>query len=251
MKNHSAGADNDNTGESVTNRTIEFMVERGWNAATARRSLSVLSGLDAFVEEREEILDLVPAMSSTALGLEILLGEPCIDLSAVAELVLSDVGATLQILRIVGKEYAAAVDRPARMVECLSSLDVHEWSSAVARRTYICDRAHVLEASAWEHRRQVARYAQFVAESMDSVRPEEAYLVGLLHDVEEIACLTLRNGASFPLQAMQAAIEGVMPPFVLEAIRCAEDAGSTSSWRYILNAAHELAGCGILNSTQA
>ena len=62
-------------------------------------------------------------MSATVLGLEILLHEPCIDLRMASELVLSDVGATIQILRLVGREYEFATEHPCRMGDCIASLD--------------------------------------------------------------------------------------------------------------------------------
>src|SRR5271154_1948370 len=70
-----------------------------------------------------DLLDDIPVMSATVLGLEMLLHEPCIDLRMASELVLSDVGATIQILRLVGTEYEFSTEHPCRMGDCLASLD--------------------------------------------------------------------------------------------------------------------------------
>jgi hypothetical protein len=96
----------------------------------------------------------------------------------------------------------------------------------------------------------VAQYAQLVAESLDGIYPEEAYLVGLLHEIK-----TIPNVLGWPTSGLGdeesvvlAAMEGSLPPFVLSAIRsvnnssCSSSSSSSSStWSFILNAAHELA----------
>jgi len=90
----------------------------------------------------------------------------------------------------------------------------------------------------------VAQYAQLVAESLDGVSPEDAYLVGLLHGIGDIPeALGWPNavrggkgaGALFEM-------EGTLPLFVLSAMRSMNDSSSSSNWRFIINTAHELAG---------
>jgi hypothetical protein len=227
----------------VPNSTYEFVEGYGRGVTPAWRSLN-LRGENAEAYGVEEHLDCMPAMSSTALGLEILLGESCVDLRAASDLVLNDVGATIQILRLAGRDYAAAADRPRRIVECLSGLNAEEWFWAIARRTFVCDREHMALAAFWRHSSMVARYARLAAESIDRVSPEDAYLVGLLHGVEAMPSLLIHgDGAGMQERAALAAIEGVLPSFVVEALQNAENPGSP--WRFILNAAHSLAGTRI------
>ena len=90
----------------------------------------------------------------------------------------------------------------------------------------------------------MAQYAQLVAESLDGISPEEAYLVGLLHEIGAIPKVLgwpnegLDDRESAPLLTM----EGSLPLFVLSAIRSMNDSCSSSVWKFILTAAHELAG---------
>lgn len=183
-------------------------------------------------------------MSATVLGLEILLHEPCIDLRMASELVLSDVGATIQVLRLVGREYELATEHPCRMGDCLASLDSSTWFEAVSARTFACDQEHAAITSLWNHSRLVAQYAQLVAESLDHMSPEAAYLVGLLHEIEAIPTVLGWTNRNLGVRNSGALLtmEGSLPVFVLTAIRSVNDTCSASVWKFILNAAHELAG---------
>jgi hypothetical protein len=190
-----------------------------------------------------DLLDDVPVMSATVLGLEILLNEPCIDLRMVSDLILSDLGATIHVLRLVGREYEAAAEHPSRMADCLAGLDANAWFEAISTRTFACDAEHAAITAFWTHCRLVAQYAQLVAESIEKVSPEEAYLVGLLHEVDELPRILGRKDATLetvesPLRAM----EGSLPLFVLTAIHRMEDGCFPSPWRFILSEAHKLAG---------
>lgn len=191
-----------------------------------------------------DFLDDVPVMSATVLGLEILLNEPCIDLRMVSDLILSDVGATIHVLRLVGREYEAAAEHPSRMADCLASLDAGAWFEAISARTFPCDPEHAATTALWNHCRLVAQYAQLVAESIEGVSPEEAYLVGLLHEIGDIPNVLGRPnralGAGEPTALR--AMEGSLPLFVLAAIRSMDDCSYSSTWRFILSEAHKLAG---------
>jgi hypothetical protein len=178
------------------------------------------------------LLDQVPVMSATVLGLEILLNEPCIDLRMASDLVLSDVGATLQVLRLVGQEYEFATENLSSMADCLAGLDAGTWFHEISVHTFACDDDHAAITCLYYHCRLVARFARLVAESLQGVSPEEAYLVGLLHEME-----ALPNALGW--HARERLMDGLLPPFVLSAIRSAND--SSSVWKLILNAAHELA----------
>jgi hypothetical protein len=224
----------------VANYVIELA--NGGRGSSLIKSKYYYDGERMTAQSRESVLDYVPAMSTTALALEIMLSEPSIDLGAAAELVLSDVGATLQILRLVGGEYCAVADRPSRMTDCLSSLNASEWLQAITRRTFVCDRAHLAEAALWKRCRTIAQYAQLAAESVDSVSAEDAYLVGLFHDVPAISKLLVGGGKSHvDLQTVEAAICGALPVYVSAALDCAQSKVSSQPWSFILDIARELA----------
>jgi HDOD domain-containing protein len=227
----------------MLNQAIDRVTDHSWIPSSAWRRLG-LPEQKKFARKKLDPLDEIPAMSATVLGLEILLHEPSIDLRMVSELVLSDVGATIQILRLIGREYEFTTEHPCRMGDCLASLDAGTWFDAISARTFVCDREHAAISSLWNHCRLVAQYAQLVAESLEDISPEEAYLVGLLHEIGSIPKVLnwpnddLDDRESASLLAM----EGSLPLFVLSAIQSMNDPRSSSTWKVILTSAHELAG---------
>jgi HDOD domain len=180
----------------------------------------------------------VPSMAATVLGLDLLLQEPTIDLSMASELVLSDVGATLQVLQLVGSEYMATEECLSRMDQCLAGLDVNVWFGRISAHTFANNQEHVKTTAIWKHCRLIAQYAQLVAETLDNVSPEQAYLVGLLHEIEVIPeTLGWKTGSgTLDLPAMH----GVLPPFVHAALVSLQEE-DLSIWKFILRASHDLA----------
>jgi hypothetical protein len=194
---------------------------------------------------REEagILDEVPVMQATVFGLDMLLHEPKIDLMSVSELVLSDVGATIHTLRLIGREYEFVAERPMRMCECIAGLDAGWWFQTISTRSYLGDREHPAATAVWEHCRTIAQCSRVVAESLDDISPDDAYMVGLLHGIGDIpAALGWSEGE---LRSAMPAMENALPLFVLAAMRSVNAPSCTSVWRFILTAAHRLAGVAV------
>lgn len=225
------------------NQAYDTVVDHSWVPSSAWRGIQLLEQ-QTFAQKKADFLDDVPVMSTTVLGLEMLLQNPCIDLRMASELVLSDVGATIQTLRLIGKEYELAAERPSRMGDCIASLEVGAWFDAISARTFACDREHSATTAVWKHCRLVAQYAQLVAESLEGISPEDAYLVGLLHGIGDIpAALGWPNcGRGSKDTSALFAMEGMLPLFVLDAMRSMNDSCSSPTWRFILTTAHELAG---------
>ena len=222
---------------------VDTGADHSWIPSSAWRRLG-LPKQKKLAQRKLDLLDEVPVMSATVLGLEILLHEPCIDLQMTSELILSDVGATIQILRLVGTEYEFSAEHPCRMGDCIASLDADTWFDAISARTFACDSGHAATGALWNHCRLVAQYAQLVAESLSGVSAEEAYLVGLLHEIGAIP-----NVLGWPEEGHDpdellalSAMEGSLPLFVLSALRSVNDSRCGSIWKFILTAAHELAG---------
>jgi hypothetical protein len=224
----------------MLNQTIDAVTDHSWIPSSAWHRIG--SPEKKFARKKVDLLDDVPVMSATVLGLEILLHEPCIDLGMASELVLSDVGATIQVLRLVGREYEFATEHPCRMGDCIASLDSGAWFDAVSARTFPCDREHAAATSLWNHCRLVAQYAQLVAESLDGISPEEAYLVGLLHEIGAIPKVLGWPPRGLGGKDSAAFLTSSLPLFVLSAIRSMNDSCSSSVWKFVLTAAHELAG---------
>ena len=186
-----------------------------------------------------DFLDVVPVMPATVFGLDMLLQESNIDLQIASELVLSDVGATIHTLRLVGKEYEIAAERPSRMCECIAGLDTALWFETISTQRLVGDREHSATTAIWKHSHSVAQCARFVAESMDDILPEDAYMVGLLHGIGAIPAAL--DWSESKLFSAMTAMEETLPPFVLAAMRGAEDPSCSSVWRFVLTAAHRLA----------
>jgi len=227
----------------VLNYAFDTVNDHSWVPSFAWRGLH-FPEQQTFLQRKSDFLDDVPVMPATVLGLEMLLQNPYIDLRMASELVLSDVGATIQILRLIGKEYDFIADRPSRMGDCIANLEVGAWFGAISARMFAGDREHSATAAVWKHCRLVAQYAQLVAESLDGISPEDAYLVGLLHGIEDIpAALGWPNcGRGGKDTGAWFAMEGTLPLFVLAAMRSMNDSTSSPAWRFILTTAHELAG---------
>ena len=229
----------------MINHAGELDIDKSWLPASAHWRLHLLDQRD-LAQENTDLLDEVPVMSSTVLGLDMILQEPYIDLRIVSDFILSDVGATIQILRLIGREYDFAADRPSRIGDCIASLDVNAWYGAVSARTFPCDRDHETTTAVWKHCRLVAQYSQLVAESIEHIAPEDAYLVGLLHGVGAIPTALGWSNSDRAGKAARALweMEEVLPLFVHAALRNLNGSSSSSPWRFILTAAHELASSG-------
>jgi hypothetical protein len=171
-----------------------------------------------------------------------LLHEPNIDLRSVSELVLRDVGATIHTLRLIGREYEFVAERPRRMCECIAGLDAGWWFETLSTRVYLGNREHSPATAIWAHCRSVAQCARVVAESLDGISPDDAYMVGLLHGIGDIPAAL--GWPESELCSAKSAMEKALPLFVLAAMRSINDPSSPSVWRFILTAAHRLAGAG-------
>ena len=196
-----------------------------------------------------DLLPTVPTLLATRIQLELLLGEPLIDLRAVSAAVLRDPGATLLILRLVGTEYGldeAHVShgpRPIRMEECLASLDARVWFEAICRATIDPREASEDLCAAWAHASSIAQCAMELAERLEGYSPEEACLVGLLHELEDLPALLCWDRRLFPEwhSAEQMARAWGLPRRL---IYCSENpADSDCCWAVLLKEAHRGLTC--------
>lgn len=225
----------------MSTQAIYSVIDQGWIQSSAWR-ITDLPEQNGPALRTTDLLDEVPVMSATVLGLDMLLQEPFVDLQKVSELILSDVGATIRILRLIGKEYDNAAERPSRIGECIASLDVGMWFGAISAQTFVDDREHSATTAVWNHCRLIAQYSQLVAESFEDISPDDAYLVGLLHGVDTIPAalgwpFCGRDGRS---QDVLLAMEESLPLFVRAALHGACDSSSSLVWRFILTSAHKL-----------
>ncbi len=127
--------------------------------------------------EAGDALPCMPVLAATRLQLELLLQERSVDLKEMAEIILADAGATLQVLRLIGEEYPGEEERPTRIEDCIASLNRERWYEIVCAAGTSHSAPLLAE---WQHCRRIAECARELARCMDGFQPEEAYLVGLL-----------------------------------------------------------------------
>ncbi len=190
-----------------------------------------------------DLLPHVPTMLGTRLQLELLFQESLIDLSAVTEVILSDAGATLQILRIIGEEYPQEEDRPTRLEDCIASLNMERCYDAVCASS-IPHNSGIMEQ--WQHFRRVAQWARELAKCIDGVSPEQAYLVGLLYEVGKLPRLlgwkdVADSSRECKALAVMLADYWHLPAYLLAAIREQQEAVTSSRWSEIL----QMAECAV------
>jgi hypothetical protein len=105
---------------------------------TARRADSGYNPIAEFQPWQFDFSDdlpAIPVLPETLLLLDLEAQERSVDLKRVAELVLSDLGATLQILRLAGREHACAEFRPSRIEDCIVDLGVDVCLQALSAHT--------------------------------------------------------------------------------------------------------------------
>ena len=114
-----------------------------------------LAGMPLF--EADDALPQMPILAATRLQLELLLQERSVDLKNMAEIILADAGATLQVLRLIGEEYPAKRSGPTRIEDCIVSLNRERWYEVVCAAG-ISHSAPLL--AEWQHCRRIAECAR-------------------------------------------------------------------------------------------
>lgn len=123
----------------------------------------------------------VPVLPETLLRMELMSHEFSVDLQEISQVVLSDVGATLQIFRRAAREFDDPTERPVRIEDCISALGVQTCIRAAAQKPILSDARHRLVLELWGHASEVALACRETAAAMGTLHPEEAWLVGLTH----------------------------------------------------------------------
>jgi len=201
------------------------------------------SSVNAEAQSVTDWLPDVPTLASTRLQIGLLLQESQVDLHALAEVILSDVCATLQTFRLAGEEYPQEEDRPTRIEDCIASLNLDRW------RDLVCGTGsprtprllHELDRS-----RRVALCAKEIAGLVEDCSPEEAYLVGLLSELDRLPEILgwTEVGESLDEQREQGlamADYWHLPQYVLTALRSRRNDAQPSAMNGILELAHCMA----------
>lgn len=180
-------------------------------------------------------------MPDTLLLLDLMVQETCVDLHRMSQLVLADVGAALQILRLAGRHYGTAEDRPVRISDCISDLGLRACLKAVSAQTISRHGRQNELLAFWDHSREVARNSKLLAEEMLEIDPEEAYLAGLLHGIGFLPALLQwkDSGVADPaLTGVRLAKRWALPRCVTELCNEMQLPGYATGWSGIVRKAH-------------
>jgi hypothetical protein len=215
-------------------RMIDFLA--------ARRSAVAHSPLQS--EITDDLPD-VPVLPETLLAMELeRIAEP-VDLRRFNDAVLGDLGATIQILRLIAKEHGDSNDRPARFEDCIADLGIEECVSAVANGMLAGGADHGEIVEVWGHSTEIARQCYRLAEERFGFNPSQAYLAGLLHDIGALPSI-LGWGRSdltgdYALCALKMAVLWGFPDFLKDYFYEAYLPGNNREWTAMMTSAHETA----------
>jgi hypothetical protein len=218
--------------------------EKVFEIATARNALSASPTIA--LDLVRDLPD-VPVLSETLLLMELKVRERAVDLNEISQLVLSDLGACLQIMRLAGREDSPSGDHLKRIEDCISGLGLQACIEAMSRRTIMRSRRQPAVLETWLHARIIAENCRFLAEEASwPVSPDEAYVVGLFHpigtlpDVFDWDCSAfLSNDPS--LAALRMAEAWSLPPCVVEYFSELRPFSNSHRWTQIVEQAHQQA----------
>ena len=125
----------------------------------------------------------LPVLASTLVQLDLLLDQKNIDLHAITDVLLEDIGAVLQLLRVSASENR----RPAGIKDCVALLGCKQLPELLAPSGVGgIGRGTNNVVSLWQRARLTAEICRTLAQRSNEVDPSDAYLAGLLHEVGRI-----------------------------------------------------------------
>jgi HD-like signal output (HDOD) protein len=207
---------------------------------------SVLSEHHSYPCDLVDDLPDVPALPETLLAMELQLRGGSVDLGGVSEIVLGDLGATIQVLRLAGREYETAEWRPVRIEDCISDLGLEACLCAAASAAPVKSARQRAIVETWTHAREIAHCSRLLAEEMPgSINPNRAYIAGLLHvlgSLPKVLGWGRHDLAGDPaLSALRMAERWAFPGFLKDFFCETSMPGYGSHWSELMSAAHDLA----------
>jgi hypothetical protein len=206
---------------------------------------NILSAHRYFPYEMTDELPDVPVLPETLLTMEFLLQESSVDLRRFTEVVLGDLGATIQILRLAGREYGSAEDCPVRIEDHISDLGLTACFQAAASGTFARGTQQRADFEIWTHSQEIARHCRLLAEEMPGpINPDQAHIAGLLHAIGTLPDLLEwewrgRTG-NRALSALKLAEEWCFPRYLQDFFCEILMPGYSPRWSEFLAAAHQL-----------
>jgi HD-like signal output (HDOD) protein len=186
-------------------------------------------------------------MPETLLQMELSAHQHSIDLQRITQIVLSDPGATIQIMGMAGQESSIGEERLTRMEDFISALGVQACIEGVSCR--IANRSLNRPAiqQAWSHSKQIAERCRCIAEepTAQAVSPNEAFLAGLLHEIGSFPILfewesALGLSCNPEIAGLELAKAWRLPQCVCEYFSEPWHPSRTTPWSGIVQRAHKL-----------
>lgn len=136
----------------------------------------------------------LPALSDRLLRLELCLSAFVTDLKDITNIIRSDVGLTIQLLRLAAREIHEPAAKVLTVNEIVLHVGIDRVKRLVARTNPLSSHFHGGAASSaakrfWMHSRLIALVAEELASQSAVVSHEEAYLAGLLFHIGELPLL--------------------------------------------------------------
>ncbi len=188
----------------------------------------------------------IPVMQETLLLVELEAQEFCVDLRTFSQLILNDLGATLQVLRLVGREYGGAECQPTRVEDCVADMGIQACIDVMSPQLIPRGQRSQAVVELWSHSREIARHAKRIAERTIDIDADHAYLVGLCHSIGSLpAVLGWSGKKSQGFDGAQAGLdlakEWSLPRCVVGYLSDVQRCGGTSPLLEIVEAAHRCA----------
>lgn len=193
----------------------------------------------------------VPVMSETLLLMELMVRERTVDLNGISQLVLGDLGAAIQVLRLAGREAASFDGLPTRIEDCISGLGLQACLETMSRRTIKRSSRPREMMGAWAHARTVAENCRLLAEETSfSMNPEHAYLVGLFHTLGSLPAVlgwdrTMQLSGDSDAVGLRLAQAWSLPRCVIEYFAPSRSTAGANRWKEIVRQAHHESACSL------
>jgi hypothetical protein len=188
----------------------------------------------------------LPVFCETLLLTELAAGARPIELARISKLMLTDPGATIQVMRLAGRQCGAGGDSD-RIEDCISGLGVNACLDAMSRWTITRTGRYAAIEDAWEHARTIAEISsQLAKERVTDASPEDAALVGLCHEIGRWPEVLGWHWAAAPagnddLAGLTIAEAWSLPWCVREYFASRSKTGVHSQWPAIIERAHQIA----------
>jgi len=188
----------------------------------------------------------LPVLPETLLALELQLQDYAVDLRAFTEVVLTDLGATLQILRMAARESETGEDQHIRIEDCICDFGPAACFEVLAKGAMMRNLQRHSISKIWDHARHIAQNAKHLAEAIPSaITPDQAYMAGLLHAIGSLPSILgwawSEASHDYAATALKLADRWSLPGYLRDFFCEMLMPGFNPQWSEVMAEAHRLA----------